>query len=218
MGLNVDKLKVDLVEHDLFAAFLVHDGIEATGERQVCTDFLTGFLTGFFRCISRLGSEFCAEFATFFSIRNKIHLAGVDESAFHILDEGFHVDVFVALVADTADDDGREFTVLRVQKLIVPWTSNAVLDHFFCNETGVCIVPFTGKIGHGFGFDTGDFFTAAGASDESGHSSHEHKKAKNFRHIYPLLNCEFRGKYSKAFLLKRKMTLYPRRRQFLAVH
>ena len=107
MALDVREFHIDLVVNHLFAPFLVDDGVDGTGEHEVCANFHAGVLLGFFGHVALLVGEFVAEVSAFVGVGHKFSLAGVDEGAFDILDEGFDADVFVALVADLANNYGR---------------------------------------------------------------------------------------------------------------
>ena len=110
MALDVGEFQVHLVEDNGLAAFLVHDGIDSAGQHPVGTRFLMEFLGGFFGSIPLLVGHLVTKFGAFGGIGDKVNRFGIQECAFHILDEGFDTNVFVALVADLANHDCRGTT------------------------------------------------------------------------------------------------------------
>ena len=186
MALDVGEFQVHLVVDDLLAAFLVHDGIERSGEHQVGADFLAGVLAGLFGGVAGLARQFVTQFGAFFGVGHKVGLARIDEGAFHVLHEGFHVDVFVALVADLADDHRRNDSVLLLDHGLVPGTVQAVGNHLVGHQAGVGVVPGAGKVGDGVFVDTGDLL-ATGAAHEGGETCAK-AECQNLGHSFLLFS------------------------------
>ena len=190
MALDVGEFKVNLVVHHLVATFLVDDGGDGAREHKVGADFLAALLLGVSRGVAGLAGEFGTEFGTFLGVGDEVDAAGIDERALHVLDEGFDVDVLVALVGNLADDDGRDHAALVLDHVVVPGTAQAVVDHFFGNETGVGVVPGPGKVRYGIRVDTGDLLAAVAAADEEGEGC-EQADFEQFRHGFSWLNFSY---------------------------
>ena len=185
MALDVGEFHVDLVEHHLFAAFLVNNGVDGSSEHEVCADFHAGVLERFVGDIALLVGKFVAEVFAFVGVRDEFSLAGIDEGAFDILDERFDADVFVALVADLANHDGRDASLL-CGELFVPRAAKAVVNHFFGDEAGIGVVPAAGKVRDSVSFEAGDFFATTGASGKKSNACTKSENP-NFRHCVLLI-------------------------------
>ena len=195
MALDVGEFEVNLVVHHLVAAFLVDDGGDGAREHEVGADFLTGLLLRVGRGVAGLAGKFVAEFGTFLGVSDEVDAAGIDERAFHVLDEGFDVDVLVALVRDLADDDSRDYTALVLDHVVVPGTAQAVVDHFLGDEAGVGVVPGPGEVRHGVRVDTGDLLAAVATADKEGERC-EQADFEQFGHVFLLVKF-YRFKYKK---------------------
>ena len=195
MALDVGEFEVDLVVHYLVAAFLVDDGGDGAREHEVGADFLAGLLLGVGRGVAGLAGELVAEFGTFLGVGDEVDAAGVDERAFHVLDEGLDVDVLVALVGDLADHDGRYRAALVLDHVVVPGTAQAVVDHFLGDEAGIGVVPGAGEVRHGIRVDAGDLLAAVAAADEQGEGRAQ-ADFEQFGHVFLLVKF-FIHKYKK---------------------
>jgi len=163
MALDVREFHIDLVVNHLFAPFLVDDGVDGAGEHQVCTDFHAGIFLGFFGDITLLVRKLIAEIRTFVGVGNEFSLARIDKGTFDILDESFNTDMFMALIADLANNYGRNGAFL-CSKLAVPRTAEAVVDHFVGDQSGIRIIPATGEISYRINVEAGDFFATIGTA------------------------------------------------------
>ena len=185
MALDVGKFHVNLVEDNLFTAFLVDDGVDGTRKHEVCTDFHTSVLGGFFGGVALLVGKFVAEVFAFIGVGYEFSLARIDEGAFDVLDERFDADVFMALVANLSNHDCRDGTLLCCE-LAVPWTAKAVVNHFVGNEAGVRIIPAARKVSYGIGVETGDFFTAIACATGKESEAYAKGEKPNFGHFFLL--------------------------------
>ena len=163
MALDVREFHIDLVVNHLFAPFLVDDGVDGAGEHQVCTDFHAGIFHGFFGDITLLVRKLIAEVCTFVGVGDEFSLARIDKGTFDILDESFNTDMFMALIADLANNYGRNGAFL-CSKLAVPRTAEAVVDHFVGDQSGIRIIPATGEISYRINVEAGDFFATIGTA------------------------------------------------------
>ena len=61
MTLDVSEFHVNLVEYNLFTAFLVNNGVDSASKHKVCSDFHAGVLKRFVGNIALLVGKFVTE-------------------------------------------------------------------------------------------------------------------------------------------------------------
>src|SRR5690606_7492443 len=77
---------------------------------------------------------------------DEVDLAGVDQRALHVLDEGLGVDVLVAAVAHGPNDHGRHLVLGDVG--VVPRGVQAIADHFLGDQPRIGVVPAARQVDH----------------------------------------------------------------------
>src|SRR3569832_479261 len=127
---EADQGEVHLIETHLAFAFGVEDAADVALQHEIGSAL---FAHGVARLLARVDVLIAALLAylqTPSARGHELHLAGVDERALHVVDEGLHVDVLVTEIADTADDHRRIATAL-LREIGEPCARHHIVDHLF---------------------------------------------------------------------------------------